>query len=506
MLGRSATRLLRCNVVKVAGTRLVGSPMMSLSTRTFSTPSSTRDDSTPWYLNPEASPAVTSPLMEVKLPELPENHPETLENIVHFLAKDLGIQDLMIFDMRNRDGLSLDSEGAYDISDFMVLGTGKSSKHLLKASSELQYYIKHNLHKLPLTEGVLKAGKLAKYHRRLHKKGKTAPNYSKETYGVTPNTWVMTDTRADGIIIHMLTEERRRDLNLEYLWSPESKRGQYARSKYDNDSDDIFRGIRYFHTSRQVRSTFDPYIVTFDNYADEFRKLMRCHLVDHKKTPLGKLKQHLTHMYLGGLALDYTLTREYIETVFQSPQFHAKIQSNALNINQHEKFVASLFGTFKLSLTREELMDLIPIVIAGSSALTHESFLTLKKIVNTYNIQQEFIFEHSKSLKPLAKLTTKLTDTTIPAERRLKHNTDLLLLTVFANRHNWVHFFQLLDEAVARNDIALITGALPLISVCADGLNATRFENEYLPLIVSTPLPVKLARFRDALYEKTHPI
>lgn len=514
MLARRATCFLRCNAVKTVSktTTTIFNGTLSSSTsnqgnRYFSACKYRQNESAPWYLNPDASPSVESPLQEVQLPALPANAPQTLENLINYLAKDLGIQDLKIFDMRDRDGLSLDSEGAYDISDFMILGTGKSAKHLLKASSELEYYIKHNLHKLPITEGVLKAGKLAKYHRRLHKKGKTAPNYSKENYGVTPNTWVMTDTKTDGIIIHMLTEERRRDLNLEYLWSPESERGQYSRSNYESDSDDIFRGIRYFHTSRTVRSqsSFDPFDVTFANYADEFRRLMRCHLVDHTETPLESLKTHLQKMYTAGLPLDYSLTKDYIETVFQSSESIKKFEKsgNGAIINHNRNFVAHLLEKYRIPLTRDEIKDLVPILVVGFSAFTCDSFLTLKKILNTYNIQQEYTFEHSKTLKPLAKLTTKLTKTTVPEERLIKHNTDVLLLTVFANGNDWHNFFYILDEAIARNDTALISVALPLVSVCADSVYATKFENDYLPL-VSSSLPESLTRFTDELYIKTH--
>lgn len=470
----------------------------------FSSNSALKNSTSPWYLDPKESPSITSPLKNIQLPTLPDNHPGTLENLTIYLTQELGIDDVLVFDMRNKSNAEL-PEGAYDLSDFMVIGTGKSAKHLQKASSELDFYIKHNLHKLPSTEGIVKSGELARYHRRLQRKGKKAPNYSKFTYGVAPNTWVMTDTKTDGIIIHMLTKERRIDLNLEHLWSTDSEKSKYRSNRSAYESDDIFRGVRYFHTSRVSNSTFDAYNLTFGNYSDHFKSLLRSHLVDSNSTPLSALKNHLDLMYSAGFNINYDLLSSYFQTILQSDEFHKNIKSDSQMFNHRQMFLLDILDNYHVNLETDELLKLISLLVISGSNFGNESFLTLKKIVNTFNIQQEKVFQHSKSLKVYATLSETIIDSFNTDHRKLKREIDLFLLCVFANRLNWTHFFQILDSAINRNDVQIIQTALPFVAICADLVTITKFEQAYLPLIIESGFPSGFERFTDIIYDKTHP-
>ena len=456
----------------------------------------------PWYLDPKESPSITSPLKSVTIPKLPERHPQALENLVTYLATELGIDDLSVFDMRNK---STTTQGAYDIADFMVIGSGKSAKHLQSASTELDFYIKHELHKLPTTEGILKSGALAKYHRKLLKKGKKAPNYSKNTYGVTPNTWVMTDTKTDGIVIHMLTKERRVDLNLECLWAKDSEKEKYSSTSKNHDSDDIFKGIRYFHSTSQLKSnSFDPYNVTFDNYADQFRSLLRKHLVDYKVTSLKDLKDHLDSMYSAGITMNYSLIVEYFNTILKSEEFHQPFNTNMKAYIHRELFLFNLLDSYSVLLTNEQILDLLSLIIVSGSGFNNESFLTLKSIIKTFNIQQKELHDHSKILGKVQLLSEKLTDNYNSTHRELKRRIDSLLLTAYANKQNWFSFFKVLDSAIQRNDIPLVQASLPLVAVCSDNLTAYQYETKYLPLLKEAGMPKEIARFADIIYDKTH--
>lgn len=470
----------------------------------FSSSIISNNSSTPWYLDPQESPNISSPLKTIQIPELPDNYPQSLENLVVYLAQELGIDDLAVFDMRNNLNTTSDNEGAYDISDFMIIGTGKSPKHLQKASSELDFFIKHNLHKLPSTEGILKSGALAKYHRRLQRKGKKAPNYSKYDYGASPNTWVMTDTKTDGIIIHMLTKERRNDLNLEYLWSNDSEKVKYSKTRSNKESDDIFSGIRYFHTTSVRAADFNKFDLSFENYADKFQCLLRCHLVDSKDVSLTDLKDHINLMYSSGLVLDYNMFKSYIQTILQSDEFHQDVNSNIEMFKKRENFVANLLKTYNLELSTEEILDLVSILIISNSGFNNDSFLTLKQIIKTFNIQHEKIHDYSRIVNKFNLLSERITNTLNIEHRQLKRNIDSLLLTVFANKLNWAHFFQTLDSAIKRNDVSVIQASLPLVAVCADSLTASEFEQKYLPLIIESGFPEGMERFADLLYDKTH--
>lgn len=479
-----------------------------LSTRISSFSSSTpyRNDQ-PWYMNPEESPSITSPLKEMKIPELPPNHPQTLENIVTFLARELGIDDLIIFDMRNKlNDDDIENEGAYDISDFMIIGTGKSSKHLQKASSQLDFYIKHNLHKLAVTEGILRTGELAKYNRRLLRRGKTAPNYSKNTYGAEPNTWIMTDTKSDGIIVHMLTKKRREDLNLEYLWSKKSEKSKYTKDNNDTDSDDIFRGIRYFHSSTKVNQTerFNVYELTPDNYYSYFNRLIRSHLVDSKLTPFSSIMEHLDLIYSAGFAINANLLYSYLNAILQSPELNSSFESDAKAFVKRNNLFATTLKKYNIQLTTEEILKLTPLLIISGSQFDNPSFLTIKKIIENPDIKHDELTRYSKTLNDLFRLSNKIMDSTNQSHRDFKRDIDLLLISVYANRLNWVHFNQIIKSAITRNDISILKAALPLVTVCADLQTSVEFNDNVLPFISESGINPELAPFVERLSHKIH--
>lgn len=458
-------------------------------------------NSTPWYLNPEESSLSSSPLAQIELPKLPNDHPETLENLVVYLANELGICDMKVFDMRNKINGEM-VEGAYDISDFMIIGTGKSTKHLQKASSELDFYIKHNLHKLPSTEGILKSGQLAKYHRRLQKKGKTAPKYSKHDYGSSPNTWVMTDTKTEGIIIHMLTKERRRDLNLEYLWAEPGEKHLYKRSARSFQSDDIFSGIRYFHTSRVVK--FDQFDLTKENYANQFNVLLQNHLVDASATPLLALQKHIDLMYAAGLNMDFDMLYAYFKTIIESKEFDKDIDDFVTVFTRREKFLHRLVQNYNIELTKNQILKLTPLLIVSGSQFNVPAFVTMKKVVESSATTYEGIFTYSKTINQLELLSNKITNSVVEEQRALKRNIDLLLLTVYANRSNWVHFFRVLKYALKRNDQQVLQASLILVSASDDLKIISKFEQEILPLIVSAEIPEELKNYAEKVYNKAN--
>lgn len=466
------------------------------------------DDETPWYLKPEESPSVVSPLKTIQIPHLPKESPQTLENLVHYLAKELGIDNLIVFDMRNKsDNLENEIEGAYDMADFMVIGTGKSTKHLQKASSQLDFYIKHNLHKLPSTEGILKSGELAKYHRRLLKKGKTAPNYSKNSYGAEPNTWIMTDPKSDGIIIHMLTKERRNDLNLEYLWSDKSEKAKYARSTSNNDNDDIFSGIRYFHSSTKLlnsnsNSNFNVYDLSFTNYATQLNKLLRSHLVDSNETPIKSIQNHLDLMYSAGLPINTELLYSYFTTVLQSNEFNSSFASDSRAFETRNTFFGNILNKYSIQLTTDDILKFLPLLIISNSQFDNPAFLTIKEIIENPNLSKEKVVRYSTTINQFLRLSNKLTDSLNNTDRIHKNKIDLLLLSIYANRLDWIHFNQVIQSAITRNDISILKAALPLITACADLKTAAEFNDHVLPLLIESGLNEELEPFVKRLNQR----
>ncbi|ODV77898.1 uncharacterized protein CANTADRAFT_91349 [Suhomyces tanzawaensis NRRL Y-17324] len=217
-----------------------------LGSSEFTHPSQ-HSDSTPWYLREDA----TSPLVEAKeieLPTIPGNSPESLNKFLNLLAYDYGIQDLVLFDTS-----TLEEDHPYSTKEqptnYYIIGTGKSEKHIYKAASELRSHIKHTHNIIPPMEGMVSGGVKPVVRRRLLRRARKGPPATDNDYGKLPNSWIMCDTKVDGVYIHMLTQQRRDELNLESLYCPEEELEQYETSNGQfADSDDIFIGIRRMHT------------------------------------------------------------------------------------------------------------------------------------------------------------------------------------------------------------------------------------------------------------------
>lgn len=210
----------------------------------------------PWYLREENTPQVQE-IKKSALPELPESASESLSEFVRLAAEEYGLTDIEIFDLSTLPEDHPKSTSVQSYDKYIVLGTGKSEKHLYKAAYELKHHIKHHYNCLPVVEGMVSnsIGKVAR--RRLAKRVSRGPPATHSTYGIGANTWVSCDTGVDGITIHMLTKERRQELNLEQLYSEQP---DYEASRYSNnvDEDDIFYGIkRHFHTSTRVFNNID---------------------------------------------------------------------------------------------------------------------------------------------------------------------------------------------------------------------------------------------------------
>lgn len=255
-------RIVNRNVTKSRA--LFGILVVKFTTRTIHNAHCIRQDKkdspvdleVPWYLREENTPQVQEIKMS-ELPELPESASESLFEFVRLAAEEYGLTDIKIFDLSTLPEDHPKSTAVQSYDKYIVLGTGKSEKHLYKAAYELKHYIKHHYNCLPVVEGMVSnsIGKVAR--RRLAKRVSRGPPATHSTYGIGANTWVSCDTGVDGITIHMLTKERRQELNLEQLYSEQP---DYGASRYTNnvDEDDIFYGIkRHFHTSTRTFNNVD---------------------------------------------------------------------------------------------------------------------------------------------------------------------------------------------------------------------------------------------------------
>ncbi|KAG0652499.1 ATPase synthesis [Hyphodiscus hymeniophilus] len=202
----------------------------------------------PWYLEVNAPQPEPQPLSErQQIPELPDSPPPTLQPLLQQISVDLGLDSLTLLDLRK-----LDPPPALGANLIMVLGTARSEKHLHVSADRLCRWLRSTYKLRPDADGLLGRNELKLKLKRKSKRAKllgksTADN---EDDGVRTG-WVCVDVgvvdgaagsmsslaepsgfvgfgrRTDGvrIVVQMMTEEKREEMDLERLWSGILKRG-----------------------------------------------------------------------------------------------------------------------------------------------------------------------------------------------------------------------------------------------------------------------------------------
>ena len=199
--------------------------------------------STPWYLQVGGPQRDMSPLLKrQQLPKLPLDPPPLLQPMLEHISTDLGLDDLTLFDLRD-----IDPPPALGANLIMVLGTARSEKHLHVSADRFCRWLKRT-HKLsPYADGLLGRGELKLKLRRKARRARILSNVGSSERGNTDDGirtgWICVNVgtvpenkdvtvhkdlhdyvgfgeEVDGakIVIQMLTQEKREELDLEDLW------------------------------------------------------------------------------------------------------------------------------------------------------------------------------------------------------------------------------------------------------------------------------------------------
>lgn len=202
----------------------------------------TQVSAVPWYLQVESPHRAPKPLSErQKLPELPESSPPILEPLMQQISVDLGLDNLTLLDLRK-----IDPPPALGANLLMLIGTARSEKHLHVSADRLCRWLRSNYKLRPDADGLLGRNELKLKLKRKAKRAKLMGSAKDDAaddgvrtgwvcvdMGVVENAEGVVDDaprndnfvgfgrRTEGvrIVVQMLTEEKREDIELEQLWS-----------------------------------------------------------------------------------------------------------------------------------------------------------------------------------------------------------------------------------------------------------------------------------------------
>lgn len=194
----------------------------------------------PWYLQVESPEKSLKPLSErQRLPDLPIHSPPILESLLKTVSLDLGIDDLTLIDLRK-----LDPPPALGANLVMIIGTARSEKHLHVSADRLCRWLRSNYKLRPNADGLLGRNELKLKLKRKAKRAKLMGRVQDENADDGIRTgWVCVDVgvvegaegsepvvekknfvgfgrKTDGVrmVVQMLTEEKRAEMELERLW------------------------------------------------------------------------------------------------------------------------------------------------------------------------------------------------------------------------------------------------------------------------------------------------
>lgn len=124
---------------------------------------------------------------------------------------DLGLPDGAMNDIAKQ----LARDAIYDIryipEQDIIIGSGKSSRHIYKAGREVMGVLKHQHDVLPTAEGLFKKNAQRMSYRRMLKKAR------KQNLEFPDSEWVVIDSQM-GFHVHIFTAEKRELVNLEDLY------------------------------------------------------------------------------------------------------------------------------------------------------------------------------------------------------------------------------------------------------------------------------------------------
>ncbi|TVY19616.1 Mitochondrial ATPase synthesis protein 25 [Lachnellula arida] len=212
----------------------------------------------PWYLQVQSPQREVKPISErQRIPELPDSPPPILQPLLQKVSVDLGLDDLTLLDLRK-----LDPPPALGANLFMLIGTARSERHLHVSADRLCRWLRSTYKLRPSADGLLGRNEMKLKLRRKAKRAKLMGNTDGTEDDGIRTGWVCVDVgvvegaegevedipepqdfvgfgrKTDGVrvVVQMLTEEKRQEIELERLWGGILKRSTQAQLEGVEDS------------------------------------------------------------------------------------------------------------------------------------------------------------------------------------------------------------------------------------------------------------------------------
>lgn len=230
-------------------TGVVGRALNKETTESEETSSPAQLSTIPWYLQVDAPQKAALTLSDrQRIPELPESPPPILQPLLQQLSIDLGLDDISLLDLRK-----LDPPPALGANLIMLISTARSEKHLHVSADRLCRWLRSQYKLRPSADGLLGRNELKVKLRRKAKRAKLlgGPEDNvddgirtgwvcvdvgivQEAEGMTeiapPKDFIGFGRRTEGVrlVVQLLTEEKRVEIDLEKLWGGILTRGGQA--------------------------------------------------------------------------------------------------------------------------------------------------------------------------------------------------------------------------------------------------------------------------------------
>ncbi|KAJ0338787.1 hypothetical protein COL154_012046 [Colletotrichum chrysophilum] len=330
-------------------------------------------EDTPWFL--QVDPPTHAPAQHVSpLPELPESPPAILEPLMKYVYEEMGLDELSLLDLR-----AMDPPPALGPNLLMLFATARSERHLHVSSSRLVKWLRHTHRIESNADGLIGPGELKTKLRRMRRKAKLLGSSATITPGGDDGIstgWICVNLGTLGakygegahfdaegnmsgfgapvsgttIVVQVMTDARRKELDLERLWSQ-----QLIRSEVQTQA--LAEGAKFQHRFGQLPPTTDrsakgnsampqqkrlfstslnrtmPYAAEPTTSPPARRSRAAKPMAKEQSTPatLTEIRQYLDSIRWEGIRVDREKCLHLLELIFRAPSTehnHSQIQAD----------------------------------------------------------------------------------------------------------------------------------------------------------------------------------